>query len=92
MRCTTWQLFPNPEEGGILYAPIGPGVYELRSRKEGKLMLIGRSEHVVYRMTSLLPPPHGAGHQCNTAKQDYILENLEQFRLPNQILQRQAGG
>jgi hypothetical protein len=27
-------------------------------------------------MTSLLPPPFGAGHRSNADKRDYVLENL----------------
>jgi hypothetical protein len=71
-----WRPFPDPRKGGILIAPIGAGCYELRHR-DGRLVLFGTGGHVALRMTSLLPPPFGAGHRDNEAKRAHILEHLD---------------
>jgi len=73
---TGWQTFPDPRQCAILHAPFGPGVYELRHRKTGELVLIGIGQNCSIRMCSLLPPPLGAGTRNNSAKRDYVLENL----------------
>ena len=53
--------FRDPGSFGELSAPFGPGVYELRNRKTGELVLFGMSKNVAYRMSSLLPQPDGGG-------------------------------
>ena len=73
-RWSKWRRFPDPGAGGLLTAPFGPGCYELRNGS--KRVLFGISEHVAYRMSSLLPPPHGCGHRSNSAKRQYVLANL----------------
>ena len=75
---TRWQPFPDPCKHAYLYAPFGPGVYELRhkSRPQDKI-LFGSSKNVAYRMSSLLARPLGAGHRGNTDKQGYVLEHLD---------------
>lgn len=67
-----WRPFPDPRQGDYLYAPFGPGVYELRHRTSGEVILFGQSGNVAHRMTSLLPRPLGQGHRSNRAKQDYV--------------------
>lgn len=71
-----WRPFPDPRKGGILTAPFGTGCYELRHR-DGRLILFGTGANVAYRMTSLLPEPHGAGHRSNMAKREHVLKYLE---------------
>jgi hypothetical protein len=72
---SNWRPFPDPKKGGILTAPFGAGCYELRHR-DGRLVLFGTGGHVAYRMTSLLPKPHGTGHRSNEAKRAFVLEHL----------------
>ena len=74
---TEWQKFPDPHKGGYLNAPIGCGVYQLRNSKNGKLVLFGRSKHLAYRMSSLLPSPEGVGKRNNISKRIYVLENID---------------
>ena len=71
-----WQAFPDPRSGGILTAPFGPGVYELRNRKTNELVLFGRSKNVASRMSSLLPAPLGAGKRNNKEKRIYVDTHL----------------
>ena len=71
-------MFPDPINGRYWYlsAPFGPGVYELRRRSSGELILFGKSKNVAHRMTSLLPRPFGSGGRKNTAKRDYVFDHL----------------
>lgn len=69
-----WHRFPNPLNEGLLTAPLGPGVYELRNAATGELVLFGRSKHCAHRMSSLLPD--GVGTRHNTAKREYVREHL----------------
>ena len=71
-----WSAFPDPEEGGYLCAPFGPGVYELRNRETGQLVLFGRGKNLAYRMSSLLPAPWGAGNRNNVDKKKHVREHL----------------
>jgi hypothetical protein len=71
-----WRPFPDPRRGGVLTAPFGAGCYELR-HCDGRLVLFGTSKNVVYRMTSLLSKPLGAGTRNNNVKRAYVLEHLE---------------
>jgi len=72
-----WRSFPDPRQQAYLYAPFGPGVYELRHRSTGELILFGRGKNVAYRMSSLLPQPLGQGHRDNKEKQAYVLEHID---------------
>ena len=71
-----WRPFPDPKNKGILVAPIGPGVYQLRNRKTKKFVLFGKSKNVALRMTSLLPAPWGGGERTNLKKRRYVNRNL----------------
>ncbi len=71
-----WRTFPDPREQAYLYAPFGPGVYELRNSQTGELVLFGRGQNLAYRMTSLLPKPYGAGTRNNADKRKFVLEHL----------------
>lgn len=76
-RWSRWRAFPDPRKGGILHAPIGPGVYQLRNRSTGQLVLIGIGRSCAYRVSSLLPKPWGAGTRNNAAKRRYLLRQLK---------------
>lgn len=73
---TEWHPIPDPREREFLRAPFGPGVYEIHNRRTDEFILIGEGGHLASRMTSLLPAPLGAGTRHNSAKRDYLLENL----------------
>lgn len=76
-RWSEWLRFPDPRSGGILSAPIGPGAYEVRKRGTDEYVLIGTGKNVAYRMTSLIPAPLGQGTRNNSAKREYLRENLQ---------------
>lgn len=69
-----WKPFPDPKKKEYLCAPIGCGVYQLRNVKTDEFVLFGRSKHVAYRMSSLLPS--GPGTRNNVKKRKYVAENL----------------
>ena len=73
---SSWKAFPDPRTGAYLYAPFGPGVYELRNARTSELVLFGRSKNLAWRMSSLLPRPHGAGSRRNEEKKKYVLTHL----------------
>ena len=75
-RWSRWRAFPDPRELGLLSAPFGPGVYELRNGKTGELVLFGRSKNVTDRMSSLLPKLLGPIGRSNEEKKVYVLTNL----------------
>lgn len=72
-----WQRFPDPEACGYLFAPFGPGVYELRNAKTGQKVLFGRGRRCATRMGSLLPD--GGGTRNNEAKRDYVMNHLAEL-------------
>lgn len=72
-----WLQFPNPEKKEYLYAPFGPGVYQLRNRKTGQYVLFGTGGNLAYRMSSLLPEPYGEGTRKNSAKRNYVWDNID---------------
>lgn len=76
---TEWAAFPDPRKKEFLYAPMGPGVYELRWKDTGELVLHGSGKNCAYRMTSLLPATLGQGSRKNQGKRDYVMENLTQL-------------
>ena len=76
MKWSDFRPFPDPSKGEYIYAPFGPGVYELYDRKAGKYVLVGSSKNVALRMSSLLPKPIGAGTRDNTEKVNYVKKNL----------------
>jgi hypothetical protein len=73
-----WRPFPDPTNGNRLrdlLAPAGPGVYELRRKSTGELILVGESGHCAHRMRSLVPSPPGVGRRDNSEKRDYVLRH-----------------
>lgn len=72
-----WRPFPDPQKGGVLIAPFGPGCYNLR--RGTQLILFGMGGHVASRMTSLLPSPWGTGTRNNLEKRKYLLEYLSEI-------------
>ncbi len=73
---SSWQPFPDPRALGVLVAPFGPGVYELRRGSSRELVLVGCGKNCALRMTSLLPSPLGQGTRHNVEKRAYVLRHL----------------
>ena len=73
---TKWRCFPDPRNGELLTAPLGPGVYELRHAPSGEFLLVGIGGHCANRMSSLLPKPLGCGTRNNSAKREYVLSHI----------------
>ena len=76
-RWSVWLPFPDPRRAEYISAPIGPGIYELRDKDTGELVLVGCAKNCAQRMSSLLPAPLGAGTRRNSRKRDYVLTHLE---------------
>lgn len=68
--------FPSPLKQEYLLAPFGAGVYELKNVKTKELIYVGEGANTAYRMSSLLPEPHGAGTRNNSSLRKYIFENI----------------
>lgn len=76
MTWSRWHPYPDPREHGILHAPLGPGVYDLRHKSTGEPILFGIGARCAQRMTSLLPKPLGSGTRNNSAKREHVLRHL----------------
>ena len=75
-----WRRFPDPRLGGVLVAPIGMGIYELRLHDSSEMLLFEPHGKLAYRMTALLPPPLGKGYPHNNiVLRDFILTHIEQI-------------
>jgi hypothetical protein len=70
---TSWKSFPSPGELKGIQVTVGPGVYQLRNKSTGELVLFGIGGNLRTRMASLMPRPFGSGTRNNTAKRDYVL-------------------
>jgi hypothetical protein len=77
MDNSPWLPFPDPRRGDFLQAPYGPGLYELRNRATGELVLFGIGANCAERMSSILPEPYGCGRRRNCTKREYVLANLK---------------
>ena len=71
-----WRPFPDPSKKDYLLAPFGPGVYGLRHKSTGKLILFGQSRNVAWRTSSLLPTGLGSGTRTNDEKREYVRKHL----------------
>ena len=79
-KWSRWRPFPHPRKRGVLHAPLGPGVYDLRNKQTGQRILFGIGGRCALRMTSLLPKPWGSGGRNNSDKRKYLrhqLRNIE---------------
>ena len=43
---STWKRFPDAHSGGVVEAPIGPGVYEVRHTMTGRVVAFGSARNV----------------------------------------------
>ena len=53
---SAWKKFPMSQRGEHLDAPVGPGVYELRSATSGNLIAFGHSPNVAAALSRELQP------------------------------------
>jgi hypothetical protein len=59
MTCnwTRWKPFPDAQRGGVIEAPIGPGVYEVRKIASGEMIAFGYSGKVAHELSRMRPSP-----------------------------------
>lgn len=50
---SAWKRFPDGSSGGLIEAPIGPGVYEVRRADNGALVAFGHSGNVANSISEL---------------------------------------
>lgn len=48
-----WKRFPDAQRGGVVEAPIGPGVYEVRHTQTGRVVAFGHARNVANAITDL---------------------------------------
>ena len=73
-----WRSFPNPGQEEYLFAPFGPGVYQLRRVSIDQDVYVGQSGNVAYRMSSLLPVTSGGcGGRKNRSLRDFVALHLQ---------------
>ncbi len=68
-----WQLMPSPENCRNITGPKNSGVYQIRNKQTGNLILFGSGKKCQKRMKSLFPPPHGTGTRNNLKKRNHVL-------------------
>jgi hypothetical protein len=69
-----WQLMPSPENCRSITGPKNSGVYQIRNKQTGNLILFGSGKKCQKRMKSLFPPPHGTGTRNNLKKRNHVLD------------------
>ena len=74
-----WRPFPDPKRKGLLIAPFGAGVYELRHKMTKEKILCGESKNVAARMSSLLPRPYGVGTRKNPHKREFVCSHIREI-------------
>ena len=50
---SSWKRFPDAQSGGVVEAPIGPGVYEVRHTLTGRVVAFGHSANVANALSEL---------------------------------------
>lgn len=48
-----WKRFPDAQIGGLVEAPIGPGVYEVRHTMTGRVVAFGHARNVANAISDL---------------------------------------
>lgn len=48
-----WKRFPDAQRGGVVEAPIGPGVYEVRHTLTGRVVAFGSTPNVANAISEL---------------------------------------
>jgi hypothetical protein len=57
---SNWKSFPNAGAGGLVEAPIGPGVYEVRHTDSGEQIAFGHAGNVAEALADLKVDDGGA--------------------------------
>ncbi len=50
---SSWKRYPDADNGGLVEAPIGPGVYEVRHTMTGRVVAFGHARNVANAITDL---------------------------------------
>lgn len=50
---SAWKRFPDARAGGVVEAPIGPGVYEVRHTMTGRVVAFGSTSNVANAISEL---------------------------------------
>ena len=50
---SSWKRFPDAQFGGLVEAPIGPGVYEVRHTMTGRVVAFGHTANVANAISDL---------------------------------------
>ena len=50
---SVWKRFPDAQSGGVVEAPIGPGVYEVRHMMTGRVVAFGSANNVANAISEL---------------------------------------
>jgi hypothetical protein len=50
---SAWKRFPDAQLGGVVEAPIGPGVYEVRHTHTGRVVAFGSANNVANAISEL---------------------------------------
>ena len=50
---SAWKRFPDAHSGGVVEAPIGPGVYEVRHTMTGQVVAFGSAHNVANAISEL---------------------------------------
>jgi len=59
-RWSDWRRFPRAHRGDNIVAPIGPGIYEIRTASTGALFRFGVTENIAQTLASLSPKPRAS--------------------------------
>lgn len=74
-KWSRWKAMPSPEKCKEIEGPTGPGVYQIRHKRTGQLIMFGQGEKCQGRMKSLYPKPWGSGTRKNFKKRDHVFDN-----------------
>lgn len=73
-----WKPFPNPETGGRIDAPIGPGVFEVRHVGTGEQIAFAHSANVAQSLAIRMPKrASGLGLLFSRKRPAHRSEDLE---------------
>ena len=75
LKWSQWKPMPNPVECRSIEAPVGPGLYQIKTQNTNQFILFGIGIDCQKRMKSLYPKPYGVGTRNNSDKRDFILKH-----------------
>jgi hypothetical protein len=84
---TNWKRFPDPQRGGLIEAPIGPGVYEVRRMSDGELVAFGSATNVAQALAGL--QPHGASKWWLSSRTPKRVDEFE-YRIWSTVTKMEA--